>query len=70
MGFIITLQTRLEYRVDFVLGVLGSIGLQTASLGTLWVLLKSMPVMAGWTAMFGSRISVLISCCISTASAC
>ncbi|HTB34574.1 MAG TPA: ABC-2 family transporter protein [bacterium] len=48
MGFIITLQTRLEYRVDFVLGVLGSIGLQTASLGTLWVLLKSMPVMAGW----------------------
>ena len=48
-GFIITLQTRLEYRVDFVLGVLGSIGLQAASLGTLWVLLKSMPVMAGWT---------------------
>ena len=28
-GFIITLQTRLEYRVDFVLGLLGSIGLNS-----------------------------------------
>jgi ABC-2 type transport system permease protein len=47
-AFIVTLQTRLEYRVDFVLGVLGSIGMQAASLGTLWVLLQSLPVLAGW----------------------
>ncbi|MGH7441980.1 MAG: ABC transporter permease [bacterium] len=49
LAFKTTLQTRLEYRVDLMLGLLGSLGMQAASLGLLWVLLNaSGGTLAGW----------------------
>ncbi len=48
-AFKTTLQTRLEYRVDLALGLLGSLGMQAASLGLLWVVLNaSGGTLAGW----------------------
>ena len=47
-AFRTTLQTRLEYRVDFVLGFLGSLGLQASALGMLWVVLFKRGDLAGW----------------------
>jgi ABC-2 type transport system permease protein len=48
IAFRTTLQTRLEYRVDLALGLLGSLGLQGAGLGMLWVVLQQRPDLAGW----------------------
>jgi ABC-2 type transport system permease protein len=48
IAFRTTLQTRLEYRADLVLGLLGALGLQAASLGTLWVVLHNRGDLAGW----------------------
>lgn len=48
IAFRTTLQTRLEYRVDLFLGLLGSMGMQAASLGMLWVVLHSKGDLAGW----------------------
>jgi len=48
-AFRTTLQTRLEYRVDLVFGLLGALGMQAASLGMLWVVLHaSGGTLAGW----------------------
>ncbi len=48
IAFRTTLQTRLEYRADLALGLLGSLGMQAASLGMLWVVLHSKGDLAGW----------------------
>lgn len=48
IAFRTTLQTRLEYRVDLLLGLLGALGMQAASLGMLWVVLHSKGDLAGW----------------------
>ena len=48
IAFRTTLQTRLEYRADLFLGLLGSIGMQAASLGMLWVVLHKRSDLAGW----------------------
>ncbi len=57
-AFRTTLQTRLEYRVDFVLGLLGALGLQASSLGMLWVVLYKHGDLAGWKP---AEIGVLFS---------
>lgn len=46
--FLTTLQTRLEYRVDLMLGLAGSLGMQAASLGLLWVVLQTRHDLTGW----------------------
>ncbi len=51
-----TLQTRMEYRVDLLLGVAGSAGMLASSLGLLGVVLHSRSVLEGWT---GAEIGVL-----------
>ena len=48
IAFRTTLQTRLEYRADLALGLLGSMGMQAASLGMLWVVLHTRSDLAGW----------------------
>jgi ABC-2 type transport system permease protein len=49
LAFKTTLQTRLEYRVDFALGLLGSFGWQAAGLSLLWIVLHSSGgELAGW----------------------
>lgn len=50
-AFKTSLQTKLEYRADFFLGVTASLGLQAAGLGTLWVVLNQIPSLAGWSGM-------------------
>jgi len=50
-AFKTTLQTKLEYRTDFFLGVGASLGLQAASLGTLWIVLNQTPTLAGWNGL-------------------
>jgi ABC-2 type transport system permease protein len=56
-AFRTTLQTRLEYRADLALGLLGAFGLQASSLGMLWVLLHaSGGGLCGWNS---SQIGVL-----------
>ncbi len=47
-AFNAALQTKLEYRADFVLGLTGAIGFQAASLGMLSVLLHSTELLGGW----------------------
>jgi len=48
-AFRTTLQTRLEYRMDLLLGLLGSFGWQAAGLASLWVVLHQQPgALAGW----------------------
>jgi ABC-2 type transport system permease protein len=45
-----TLQTRFEYRVDLMMGLLGSFGWQAAGLATLWVVLfQKQGDLAGWS---------------------
>jgi ABC-2 type transport system permease protein len=48
MAFRTTLQTRLEYRADLILGLTGALGLQGAGLGMLWVVLHNRGDLAGW----------------------
>jgi len=43
-----TMQTRLEYRADLALGLAGSLGMQAASLGLLWVVLHTRGDLGGW----------------------
>jgi len=47
-AFRVSLQTKLEYRTDFVLGFGGALLLQAAGLGTLWIVLTRSPQLAGW----------------------
>lgn len=44
-----SLQAKLEYRTDFVIGVLTSMMMQAASLSLLWIVLGSVPTLAGWS---------------------
>lgn len=55
-AFKTSLQTKLEYRTDFFLGVSAALGLQAASLGTLWIVLSQVPTLAGWS---GLQIALL-----------
>lgn len=49
LAFKTTLQTRMEYRSDFALGLLGSLGWQAAGLATLWIVLNAGGgSLAGW----------------------
>jgi ABC-2 type transport system permease protein len=49
-AFKTTLQTRFEYRVDLLLGLLGSLGWQSAGLATVWIVLhNSGGDLAGWS---------------------
>ena len=50
------LQTKLEYRADFVLGLLGSLGFQAASLAMLWTVLFHGGELAGWSAVQAALI--------------
>src|SRR5689334_9912711 len=45
-----SLQAKLEYRTDFVIGVLTSMMMQAASLSLLWIVLGNVPNLAGWSA--------------------
>jgi ABC-2 type transport system permease protein len=56
MAFKTSLTTKLEYRADFYLGILGSFGLQAAGLGSLWVVLAQSPVLSGWS---GKEVALL-----------
>jgi ABC-2 type transport system permease protein len=44
-----SLQAKLEYRADLVVGVLTSIMLQVAGLSLLWIVLRAVPTLGGWT---------------------
>jgi ABC-2 type transport system permease protein len=44
-----SLQAKLEYRADFVVGVITSMMMQAAGLSLLWTLLRAMPTLGGWT---------------------
>ena len=55
-AFKTSLQTKLEYRSDFFLGVSAAIGLQLAGLGTLGVVLHQSGALAGWS---GTQIALL-----------
>lgn len=48
-AFNAALQTKLEYRADFVLGLAGAFGFQLASMGMLGVLLHSSSLLGGWS---------------------
>lgn len=45
----VSLQAKLEYRADFVVGVATSIMLQAAGLSLLWIVLRAVPTLDGWT---------------------
>jgi ABC-2 type transport system permease protein len=45
-----SLQAKLEYRVDLVIGVVTSVMLQAAGLSLLWIVLRAAPTLDGWTA--------------------
>jgi ABC-2 type transport system permease protein len=45
-----SLQAKLEYRADFVVGVVTSMMLQAAGLSLLWIVLRAVPTLGGWTA--------------------
>ena len=44
-----SLQAKLEYRADFVIGVVTSMMLQAAGLSLLWIVLRAVPTLGGWT---------------------
>lgn len=48
-AYLVALQAKLEYRVDFAVGVLTSMMMQAASLSLLWILLRNAPTLAGWS---------------------
>lgn len=43
-----SLQAKLEYRADFVVGVVTSMMMQGAALSLLWIVLGSVPTLGGW----------------------
>ncbi|MFD4256802.1 ABC transporter permease [Streptomyces sp. NPDC058534] len=43
------MQAQLEYRADFVVGVLGALCLHCAGFGAVWLILRQVPDIAGWT---------------------
>ncbi len=49
MAFNTSLQAKLEYRVDFILGVVTSCMLQLAALGMLWIVLNQTKDLNGWS---------------------
>jgi ABC-2 type transport system permease protein len=49
MAFNTSLQSKFEYRVDFILGVATSCMLQLSALATLWVIFHQIPNLNGWT---------------------
>jgi ABC-2 type transport system permease protein len=44
-----SLQAKLEYRADFVVGVVTSMMMQAAALSLLWIVLGAVPTLAGWS---------------------
>lgn len=44
-----SLQAKLEYRVDLVVGMVTSVMLQAAGLSLLWIVLSAVPTLGGWT---------------------
>jgi ABC-2 type transport system permease protein len=49
-AFNATLQTKLEYRADLCVGVITAVMMQAASLSLLWIVLRAVPSLAGWSA--------------------
>ncbi len=49
LAFKASLQAKLEYRVDLVIGVITSMMLQAASLSFLVIVLRTTPTLAGWS---------------------
>lgn len=47
-GFRAMLQTRLQYRADFILGILGAVAFQASPIATYVVVAGQMPVLDGW----------------------
>ncbi len=47
-AFKASLQAKLEYKADLIIGVVTSILLQAASLSFLWIVLRNTPALAGW----------------------
>ncbi len=45
-----SLQAKLEYRTDFVVGVITSMMMQAAALSLLWIVLGAAPSLSGWSA--------------------
>jgi ABC-2 type transport system permease protein len=43
------LQAKLEYRADFVVGIVTSMMMQGAALSLLWIVLRTVPNFAGWS---------------------
>jgi ABC-2 type transport system permease protein len=48
-AFNATLQTKLEYRADLLVGVFTAMMMQAASLSLLWIVLRAVPALAGWS---------------------
>jgi ABC-2 type transport system permease protein len=48
-AFSATLQTKLEYRADLFVGILTAMMMQAASLSLLWIVLRAVPALAGWS---------------------
>jgi ABC-2 type transport system permease protein len=44
-----SLQAKLEYRADLVIGVATAMMLQAAGLSLLWIVLRAVPTLGGWT---------------------
>jgi ABC-2 type transport system permease protein len=44
-----SLQAKLEYRADLLVGVLTSMMMQGAALSFLWIVLRTVPTLAGWS---------------------
>ena len=44
-----SLQAKLEYRADFVIAVVSSMMMQGAALSLLWIVLRTVPTLAGWS---------------------
>ncbi len=47
-AFKASLQAKLEYKVDLVVGVVTAVLLQAASISFLWIVLRNTPALAGW----------------------
>lgn len=48
-AFNVSLQAKLEYRVDFLVGLCTALMLQAAALSLLWIVLSAVPALAGWS---------------------
>jgi ABC-2 type transport system permease protein len=47
-AYSVSLQAKLEYRADFVVGVVTSMMMQAASLSLLWIVMRAVPTLDGW----------------------